>query len=140
MEAYNIRRIGSSEGLNGRPISIKPIGETKKRERMRNFEEENTLADLPKQNTYGGIDSRSPRGLDNVERLFASTSKDFFPSSTKGFEQQHLSSTIAHNRDLAEVEEEEKGANGFFPPIKKRLSGNKLDDVKFSALGEFAAR
>lgn len=146
MEAYNIRRVGSSEGLNGRPISIKPMGETRKRERVRKNGEEEDKSDLIKQNTVIGGTSRSPRGLESSERLFASTSKDFFPSSNKGFDHPPIVSTSGlnfANRDLAEVEEEPqqaKGGNGFFPPISKKQSSSKLDDPKLHALGDLVAR
>ena len=127
MEAYNIRRVGSSEGLNGRPISIKPIGETKKRERVRKHGDEEEKVELTKQHTIIGNTSRSPRGLDSSERLFASTSKDFFPSSSKAYDQPPIVSNSGvnfANRDLADVEEQQARSttNGFFPPINNKQS------------------
>ena len=124
MDPYNIRS-SSREGRNGRPVSIKSIGETRQRERVRKSNKDDTIASSQGTNQLQATRSRSPRQKEGgIERLFATT-KDFFPSSQR--EQQWNPGT-----GLTDVEEEEKCVSSkpakiAFPPIQKMHSGSKLD-------------
>ena len=122
MDAYNPRSV-SREGRNGRPVSIKSIGESRQRERIRKSNKDETIVSGQSMHQLNTRLSRSPRRQEGgAERLFAMTTKDFFPGP-------YRDQNWKPGSGLTDVEEEEKGGGAkiSFPPIQKMPSGSKLD-------------